>query len=580
MYNRQLFKGLVVFGLCFIVVVMPAFSETTTKEDNGVTRMLPSWVPEHAFAIGGGILFSDLFVYPDNYMDSPYFMTTTPIAFCNNDDMLVPVLTETPRGISIAAFDNSTAYVIGGIFYEEYDEYNGYIHPSRLFTSTDGVNWNTLPDAPEIMWKMPYHLFKANGCLYLECSSRDLKEYFEQYLITLEPGLLINSAYLFTAAQDCGVATYRSCDDGATWTEVSDIPWHDIFSSSIPQNHCVVNGTHYARSVTDINNQMASRAYLYYSDNGIDWQLKNVIPEAVNQHVSSIAATQDALYCHAADMEYMSYYYYDTAYDGPTVWKSTNGLDWVAQSMQLPLLAGMASSDNALVAAPLHYEGPFLATSEICYSDDGAEWFAWRDWPVDCDNNGCYVEPLIVTSDAAYIKVNVTDNWPEEELWRMPLTLFSPDTHLRVTINRALGQPINATSFPVVFDIVWNKPVIGFESSDIVLDGYYFLLTESQQKGDGTHFTLTVTGIEPSWTGNTIAPQIPAGVALDDLSNPNEAAFVANASVTLNLPPEMPISGLWTIISLLVGVIILGSVRLYWLRPVDRKHAIQHNGLG
>ena len=468
------------------------------------------------------------------------------------------------RGVSVTAVGNDTAYVAGGIFIEQESEDQGAIYPTRIYTSSDGLQWDTLPDASAIMWKMPYHLFEAHGCLYFECASEDLKEFMAGFGITLEPGTLI-PLFLVDILLDSGnlaPVVYRSCDGGASWTIVQDVPWHDGDTFSMPQYHVSFNNNHYTRAVTDINSPIGSRAYLFYADAFGIWQYQNVIPWASHQHVFGIGVSQNALYSIAMDTAWMSHFNHDGLYEGPTVWKSVNGVDWSPHSMQAPIAAALAASDNILVASHLTFDYVQLRTPGIYYSVDGASWFCWRDWPDDCADENCSAIPLMITDDALYLSVEIVDDWSTvTELWRMPVSLFLSDGPPRVTISRAMYQPAHATAFPIYFDIVWSKPVYGFSANDIVLDGFYFTLDEASQKNDGTHYILTVTGIVYGEGGTIVAPTIPEGMVVDGQGNPNEEAACVNADVVLELSPQVSVYKHSSGAILLVLLALLGVVR-------------------
>lgn len=536
----------------------------STKDVGDIVRMTPSWWPRYGLAIGEGILFAEGFIYPNQFgYPEPYLITTTQIAYCANDDTLVPVLTTIPHGVSIAAVGDGVAHIVGGVVIEAEDEYYGRIYPTRLHTSADGLNWTTLPDSPDIMWKMPYNLFKAHGCLYLECAALDLRVFYAQFGITLDSGLLmdLNLAQLPMMESNAPLV-YRSCDNGVSWTEVQNVPWHELNIFSIPQYDVAYNGRHYARAVTDINNPVHAQSYLFYAANDHVWNSMDIIPGALYPQFFSLAVSDDGLYAIAADSYF--YYPYDfSTYEGVTVWKSVNGVDWAAHSLQVPAGTKMVASSNYFAAAPFEFENYMIKTPGIYYSQDGAGWFLWKDWPADCEEHSCAANPLILTEDALYLTVGINSGWPTTELWRMPLTIFSSDGPPRVTISRAINQPAHATAFPVVFDILWSEPINDFTTSDILLDGFYYLLTESSQWGDRMHYTLTVTGISTTLTESIIAPEILANMALDDTSTPNEAADCVNAQVVLNLPPEMPAYQHWLGVLLIALLAAVGATVIH-----------------
>lgn len=100
-----------------------------------------------------------------------------------------------------------------------------------------------------------------------------------------------------------------------------------------------------------------------------------------------------------------------------------------------------------------------------------------------------------------------------------------------VTIEQALIQPDPAPNEPVRFTVEFSEPVSGFDGNDVVRSGTAGA-TNALVTGTvpGASYTVIVTG---ATAPGTVIASIPAGVALDDDGNANEASTSVDNEVTL-----------------------------------------------
>jgi uncharacterized protein YhjY with autotransporter beta-barrel domain len=114
------------------------------------------------------------------------------------------------------------------------------------------------------------------------------------------------------------------------------------------------------------------------------------------------------------------------------------------------------------------------------------------------------------------------------------------DTPPTVTINQSAAQQDPTAASPVTFDVVFDKPVTGFTSSDVQLGGSANP-TGASVSGSGATYTVSVTGMSQS---GSVTASIPAGVAQSSAGFPNDAStstdnqvsFVALSISTTSLP--------------------------------------------
>src|SRR5262249_1897194 len=104
-----------------------------------------------------------------------------------------------------------------------------------------------------------------------------------------------------------------------------------------------------------------------------------------------------------------------------------------------------------------------------------------------------------------------------------------PDTTApTVTINQGIAQADPTGTSPIVFDVVFSEPVIGFATGDVTLGGTAGATT-AVVTGGPTAFTVSVTGMSQ---GGTVTASINAGVAQDAAANANEASTSTDNTVT------------------------------------------------
>jgi hypothetical protein len=99
-----------------------------------------------------------------------------------------------------------------------------------------------------------------------------------------------------------------------------------------------------------------------------------------------------------------------------------------------------------------------------------------------------------------------------------------------VTINQAVGQADPTGTSPINFTVVFNEPVTGFVTGDVVLSGTAGATTATVT-GSGTTYNVAVSGMTVS---GTVIANVPAAVAIDIDGNDNTASTSTDNTVTFN----------------------------------------------
>jgi len=110
-------------------------------------------------------------------------------------------------------------------------------------------------------------------------------------------------------------------------------------------------------------------------------------------------------------------------------------------------------------------------------------------------------------------------------------TVTFDNTALTVTINQAAAQADPTNASPINFTVVFNKPVIGFATGDVVVSGTAGATT-AVVTGSGTTYNVAVSGMTGS---GTVIPNIPAGVAQDATAATNTASTSTDNNVTYDI---------------------------------------------
>ncbi len=125
------------------------------------------------------------------------------------------------------------------------------------------------------------------------------------------------------------------------------------------------------------------------------------------------------------------------------------------------------------------------------------------------------------------------------------VTFIADTVNPEVTINQASGQADPTGSSPINFTVVFNEPVTGFTGVDVDLSGTAGATTADVTQiapNNGTTYNVAVSGMTGS---GTVIASIPAGVAQDGDSNPNNASTSSDNNVTFNadtVNPEVTIN--------------------------------------
>lgn len=104
-----------------------------------------------------------------------------------------------------------------------------------------------------------------------------------------------------------------------------------------------------------------------------------------------------------------------------------------------------------------------------------------------------------------------------------------------VTINQAAGQPDPTNTAPINFTVVFDQPVIGFATGDVVLSGTAGA-NVAIVTGGPTTYNIAVVGMT---TCGTVIANIPAGVCTNTLTQPNLASTSTDNTVTYTALPSI-----------------------------------------
>ncbi|MDH7601929.1 MAG: Ig-like domain-containing protein, partial [Armatimonadota bacterium] len=109
------------------------------------------------------------------------------------------------------------------------------------------------------------------------------------------------------------------------------------------------------------------------------------------------------------------------------------------------------------------------------------------------------------------------------------------DTPPTVIINQAKTQKDPTATSPIVFEVLFSEPVVGFEPSDVEVTGTAFSSAAHVAvvvKGTGPGYTVEVSGMDRS---GTVSAAIPAGVVTDLNGFANRASTSTDNTVTYDI---------------------------------------------
>jgi formylglycine-generating enzyme required for sulfatase activity len=142
---------------------------------------------------------------------------------------------------------------------------------------------------------------------------------------------------------------------------------------------------------------------------------------------------------------------------------------------------------------------------------------------VDPDMVGIYVLTYNVSDGALNAAAEVTRTVHVVE----PLT---------VTVEQAGGQPDPTDTFPIVFDVVFNRAVTGFttgvNSPDVTIGGTG-MVSGYTVSGSGAVYTVSITAMTPMTVASTVTVSVSAGVCTDGDGVSNEASTSVDNEVIL-----------------------------------------------
>lgn len=157
-----------------------------------------------------------------------------------------------------------------------------------------------------------------------------------------------------------------------------------------------------------------------------------------------------------------------------------------------------------------------------------ADWRINADEPAVLDYNTNYKTPGQLVSLYSPEPFRTSDHDP----LLVGLTLESGAP--AVTINQAASQPDPATAAPILFDVLFSKPVTGFTAEDVVITGSAPGAKTVTVSGTGAAYTVSVSGMTGS---GTVIASILAGAAQDFAGNPSLASASTDNTVTFGRPP-------------------------------------------
>lgn len=114
--------------------------------------------------------------------------------------------------------------------------------------------------------------------------------------------------------------------------------------------------------------------------------------------------------------------------------------------------------------------------------------------------------------------------------------LVEDTTAPTVTIDQAAAQADPTTASPILFEVEFSEPVVGFVTGDVQLSGTAGATTATVS-GSGTDYTVEVTGMVSS---GTVIASIPAAAAADLAANDSAASTSTDNTVTFTLDTTDP----------------------------------------
>lgn len=114
---------------------------------------------------------------------------------------------------------------------------------------------------------------------------------------------------------------------------------------------------------------------------------------------------------------------------------------------------------------------------------------------------------------------------------------YQLESDFTVTINQAEDQADPTTVGSIRFDVVFSKPAIGFDASDVQTAGTA-IATSVDVVGSGEEYTVTIGGLLGS---GTVIAFIPEGAAVDSEGNVNLASTSDDNTVQYQLQPSVTV---------------------------------------
>ena len=325
-----------------------------------------------------------------------------PIVYSDDGLQFVSVLSEQAYDQSFAVLGklNDTVYAFCAGYYDTHWRILGgffpgvSMGPSTLWKTDDGTSWSEVPLDSASKKRWPVYLFGFDGKLFLQARSRTAIEPDKQWVPTGVPS-----------------AFYMSDDGGRNWVEVRDVPWDYAI---VGDTH--FKGQHFVLTASDVFNPLISRHLAYRSSNGSNWSVVDIVPES-DELVSGLGVLGESLYAVASAAVFPERFPYAApSISGPTVWRTTDGVEWSAVADDVPVPSFVVFGGDRVFAvhpsrdprAPITSESlTETPTDRILSSTDGTHWSSWEGWrdKSQAQDLGRLI-PLTFFEDSLYVRAS------------------------------------------------------------------------------------------------------------------------------------------------------------------------------
>lgn len=378
-----------------------------------------------AHPVSGGFLVSSSWPHYDHMLSND----ASAMWFTPDGCTTTSALASEDRGNTLVAVADSVAYAYG--FGTPTCDYPFVTSLGKMWKSSDGVTWESIPLPVDMLDKVPVFLAGMGDALFLQAGACEL-----------------------ASNPECGYQPARplSCflseNGGLTWSELPEQVWEPGYAGFEAYVPCLwksvsFRGRHFVLSASDLHAPVISAQHAYVSMDRLHWSSCDIIEDSEEQ-VCDLVVSGDRLYAVACpavrDNESAPDslgFFHPSA--GSTLWSSEDGVHWSAVTDQLPFPATLAFGCGTFIAFSyggevFPYREPGVDMMKGIYgSADGTAWSAFRDWPAGFDPTGCEAEVLTVCGASLYAKARhltgLSYPYYENVMWRVPLSLFATGDH-------------------------------------------------------------------------------------------------------------------------------------------------------